>query len=180
MLPLLTAEDALRRLFTALTEQTFQVELGIADPPLTDYLSELLLRFIRNDSLYRFRDAEGNRLSEVVDMLQEAEQRQAKPQRELHRHIGDFTLFWSGVFPETLKRLQAPSRRDHLINYEEQGRHSYYIASTFEQEPFEDEAPVLRRLSEEYELFREGLRKVRDEWDRLPADELARFEKQKS
>ena len=89
-------------------------------------------------------------------------------------------MFWSGVFPEALKRLQAPSRRDHLINYEEQGRHSYFIASTFEQEPFEEEAPVLRRLSEEYDLFREGLRKVRDEWDRLPAEELARFEQQSS
>ena len=178
MLPLLTTEDALSRLFTALTEQTFQVEFGIADPLLTDYLAELLLRFTRSDCIYRFRDAEGHRLSEVVDMLEEAEQRQSKPQRELHRHIGDFTLFWSGVFPEALKRLQAASRRDHLISYERQGRHSYFIASTFEEEPFEEEAPVLRRLSEEFEVCREGLHRVREEWDRLPAEELTRYEQQ--
>jgi hypothetical protein len=175
MIPLMTGEDALRRLFAALTEQTFQIELGVADPPLLDYLANLLVRFARSEAITGYRDAEGRRLTQVVDMLQEAEHRQAKPRRELHRHIGDYTLFWTGVFPEALPRLQAPDRKDHLISYEQHGRTSYLIASRFEEQPFEDEAPILRRLSEEYDLCREGLNRVRQEWDRLPAEELARY-----
>ena len=175
MIPLMTGEEALRRLFAALTEQTFQVELGVADPPLMDYLTDLLVRFARSEALTGFRDAEGRRLTQVVEMLEEAEHRQAKPRRELHRHLGDYTLFWTGVFPEALPRLQAPEHKDHLISYEQHGRKSYLIASRFEEEPFEDEAPVLRRLSEEYDLCREGLNRVRQEWDRLPAEELARY-----
>lgn len=168
MAPVLAGDDALRRLFAALTEQTFQTELGIADPRLTDYLVDLLVRFVSMESIFRVRDATGRRLVEVAEMLMEAQQRQAKPQREIHRHIGDFTLFWSGVYPEALSRLCSPDCKDHLIDYCEQGKQSYYIASTFDEEPYRHEVPVLRRLSREFELCSFGLNRVRCEWEKLP------------
>lgn len=163
--------EALRDLFAAITEQTFQVDLGIADTRLTDYLTDLLLRFIRFDNIFRFRSTIGRRLEDVAEMMLEAEQRQGKPRREIYRHIGDFTLFWTGVYPEALSRLQAPDSRDHLLDYLEQGKRSYYIASTFEEEPYHEEAPILRRLSQEFELCSVGLRQVRKEWER-PAAEM--------
>ncbi len=162
--------EPLGRLFAALTEQTFQSRLGIADPPLIDYLSRLLLRFLRTDALYRVRDVEGNCLRDVAGMLEEAEARQAKPQREAFRHIGDFTLFWTGVYPEALGRLQGSQSRDQLLDYCQQGKRSYYIASTFDEEPYQEEAPVLRRLSDEFELCMTGLNQVRVEWESLPAE----------
>jgi hypothetical protein len=163
--------DALRRMFSALTETTFQSELGVADPQLTDYLADLLLRFVRIDAIYRVRDTEGRTLEEVADMVVEAEQRQARPRREIYRHIGDFALFWSGVYPERLSRLQSPARKDHLLDYFEQGKRSYFIASQFEDEPYRAEAPVLRRLSREFELCSFGLNRVRKEWERQPKPE---------
>lgn len=162
-----TGESALRRLFTALVEQTFQTDLAVADPSLTDYLAELLCRFVRLESLHRLRDTAGRRLEDVAAMIAEAEQRRCGPRREIHRHIGDVTLFWSGVYPEALPRLQSPDRRDHLLDYCEQGRRSYYIASTYDDEPYAKEAPVLRRLSDQFELCTVGLNRVRREWERL-------------
>ncbi len=170
MAPVLSSADQLKRLFAALTEQTFQVEYGVADPPLIDYLSDMLVRFVQVDAIFRVRDIVGRRLEEVADMLLEAEQRESNPKREIHRHIGDFTLFWTGVYPEALKRLKALDRKDALIDYQEQGKRSYFIASTFDDEPYLDEAPVLRRLSEEFELCSAGLMQVRKEWQRLPAE----------
>ena len=161
MVSVIHGNDALSRFFTAQTEHTFQVELGVADPPLTDYLSNVLFRFVRFDSIYRIRNVVGKRLEDVAEMMAEAEQRVARPKREIHRHIGDFTLFWSGVFPESLKRLQAADRRDHLIDYCEQGKRSYFIASTFDGDPFDGEAQVLRRISEQFELCSFGLNRVR-------------------
>ncbi|MDA1016807.1 MAG: hypothetical protein O3A00_20410 [Planctomycetota bacterium] len=167
MVAIVTGENELRRLFTALTEHTFQVEFGVADPPLTDYLVELLLRFVKTEEIFRFRDTRGKRLEEVAEMMIEAEDREANPKRELYRHIGDFTLFWSGVYPEALKRLQATDRRDYLLDYCAQGKRGYYIASTFDEEPFQEEAPVLERLSADFELCSFGLNRVRREWERL-------------
>src|SRR5688500_10375475 len=102
-------EHPLRRLFAGLTEHTFQTALGVADPRLTDYLSELLSRFLTMDAIYRLRDVRGGRLEEVAGMVLEAQATPAegRTHREVHRHIGDFTLFWTGVYPETLKKLRG-------------------------------------------------------------------------
>jgi hypothetical protein len=163
-------DHPLRRLFAGLTEQTFMATLGVADPPLTDYLSELLSRFIHLDAVYRLRNPSGRRLEEVAEMLLEAEAMppEGRTRREVYRHIGDFTLFWTGLYPEALRRLRSALTKDHFIDYCEQGKRSYYIASTFEEEPFREEAPVLRRLSEGFELCAYGLTQVRREWERRP------------
>src|SRR3990172_2792400 len=158
----------LRRLFAAVTEQTFQVHLGVADPRLTSYLAELLLRFVHIDTVYRLGSVRGRRLEEVAEMLAEAEaQAGGDSRREIYRHIGDFALFWTGVYPEALPILREQTRKDHLIDYFEQGKRSYYIASTFDAEQYREEAPVLRRLSEEFELCAFGLGQVRQSWERL-------------
>jgi hypothetical protein len=163
-------DHPLRRLFTGLTEHTFMNTLGMADPRLTDYLSELLSRFIHLDAIYRLRNMMGRNLEEVAAMVLEAEAMppEGRTRREVHRHIGDFTLFWTGVFPEALKRLQSVFSRDHFIDYCAQGKRSYYIASTFADDQYREEAPVLRRLSEEFELCAYGLNQVRREWEKHP------------
>jgi hypothetical protein len=161
-------EHPLRRLFAGLTEHTFNAALGVADPPLTDYLSGLLSRFIHINAIFRLKNAEGRRLEEVAEMMIEAEAMppEGRTTREVHRHIGDFTLFWTGVYPEALRKLRNALSKDHFIDYCEQGKRSYYIASTFEEEPFREEASVLRRLSSEFELCAYGLNQVRREWEK--------------
>ncbi len=79
-------------------------------------------------------------------MMLEAEQRQGQPRAKVIVHIGDFThSFWTGVYPEALSHLQAPDHRDHLLDYLEQGKRSYLIASTYQDNPYQDEAPILRQ-----------------------------------
>lgn len=169
MAPLLTGEDVLRRLFAGAAEQTFEAELGIADPPLVEYLVGMLLRFLRQEAIFRVRDTTGHRLTQVVDMVQEAEHRTARSRREIYRHIGDFTLFYSGVFPEHLPKLQAPDCKDFLVNYCQQGKRSYLIAASYaEDDESREQAPILRHLSEEFELCSEGLKRIRREIDLLP------------
>jgi hypothetical protein len=162
-------DHPLRRLFSGVTEQTFQLTLGVADPPLIDYLSELLARFIHFDAIFRLKNPAGKRLEEVAEMLIEAESLppEGRTAREVHRHIGDFTLFWTGLYPEMLKRLRSALTRDSFIDYCEQGKRSYYIASTYDDDAFREEAPVLRRLSTEFELCAYGLSQVRRELERV-------------
>ena len=157
----------LRRMFAGMAEQTFVAVLGVGDPPVVDYLAELLARFIHMDELYRMRGEGGRRLEEVAEMLLEAEGMPpgGRTRREFYRHIGDFTLFWTGVYPEALARMRSRLTKDYFVDYCAQGKRSYYIASTFEEEPYEEEAPVLRRLSSNFELFSYGLRQVRKEWE---------------
>ena len=64
-------------------------------------------------------------------MVAEAESAGDEKRRsECHRHVGDYTLFWTGVYPEALAKLQGAASPDCLISYQQQGKRSYYLAST--------------------------------------------------
>jgi len=156
--------QVLRRFFTGLTEYAFHTRLGVADPPLVDYVAELLVRFVRNDELYPVRTTRGERLVQVADMLAEAQHRAGPARRQVHRHIGDFTLFWSGVYPEVVDRMRHGGK-DALINYPEQGKRAYWIASTIPVDKESAPADVLKRLSEQFDLCVYGLSEVRRQWE---------------
>lgn len=157
---------AIGKLFAGLTEHTFISELGMTDTRLIDYVTELLTRFVHRDAIYALKDPAERRLVDLAEMLMEAErsENRGEARREIFRHIGDFALFWTGVYPEALKQRSA--QRDALLNYYEQGKKSYYIASTYSDTPKQaEQAPVLRRLSDDFELLAYGLGKVRSHWE---------------
>lgn len=154
----------LERYFAGLTEQTFQTRLGVADPPLVDYISGLLARFVRMDEVCKVRNLAGRRLSEIAEMLREANERMGDPKREAHRHIGDFTLFWTGVYPESVPRMTRGSI-DQMLDYRAEGKKAYYIASTISSADADPPGDILQRLSFDFELCAYGLGEVRRQWE---------------
>ena len=156
--------EALCRFFSGITEHTFFVHLGVADPPLVDYLSAMLAAFVRTDAIYGIRTPTGERLSQVADMLAEAQARQGPARRRVHRHIGDFTLFWTGLYPEIAERLRK-GRKDSLIDYQDQGKKNYLLASRLPADQSSAPNEVLERLSERFELCVYGLGEVRKQWE---------------
>ena len=156
--------SAIHRYFAGIAENTFQIRLEVADPPLVQYLTDLLVRFIRNDAVHRIRSTSGRPVLSIGEMAQEARERWGDAKRELHRHIGDFTLFWAGIFPEALQRRSSGT--EQFEEYCHQGKRSYHIASLIETSS--SDAPdscVLERLSDRFELCAYGLREVRREWE---------------
>ena len=130
---------ALERFFCGLAEHTFEVKLGIVDPPLVDYLSELLVHGVRTEQLHSVRTPRGQAIHELGLMVKEAETRIGTARRAIHRCIGDFAMH---------------------------GKRAYLIASSIPTDQ-EDAAPsdVLKRLGTEFEMCAYGLREVRREWE---------------
>jgi hypothetical protein len=153
------------RFFRGLTEYAFHARLGVVDPPLVDYVAVLLVRFLRNDTGHPLPATTAAEAAEVGRLLAEAGGH-AAPDEALqeYRHIGDVTLFWSGVYPEALTRFQQHGRTDRLAAYRETGKRAYWLASTLEPEESADERHLLERLSREYDLCVEGLSEVRRIW----------------
>jgi len=167
--PQSSRSEALCRFFAGLTEFTFTTRLGVADPPLVDYLSAMLTAFVRTDAIYGIRTPTGERLSQVADMLAEAQARQGVARRRVHRHIGDFTLFWTGLYPEIAERLRK-GRKDSLIDYQDQGKRNYLIASRLPAGSESAPDDVLERLSDRFELCVYGLGEVRKQWQEREGD----------
>ena len=168
----MTAEpnrSAMQRYFAGLAESTFQTHLGIVDPPLVDYVSGLLIRFVRNDVVHSFRGVTGRPMMTVAELVAEASKRLGDAKRELHQHIGDFTLFWAGVYPEALRqdaRNEPEKFSDQFQAYCAHGRRAYRIASCIETTRNDAPEPeILERLSERFDVCCYGLREIRRQWE---------------
>jgi len=160
------------RFFAGVTEHAFLSQLGVVDPPLVDYVAQMLVRFVRSDAVYGVRSVRGARLMQVAEMLEEAHERIGPAKRRVHRHIGDFTLFWTGVYPEMADRLKKLGGKDALLDYRDQGRRAYFVASRLPGADNAPDADVLERLAEQFELIEYGLSEVRRAWEQRDAEEL--------
>ena len=179
---MLRRDLSLQELFGELVERAFALSLRWDDRQVMRYLTNLLTEFAHIDRLYRLRDLNGRPLQEVAEMLYYADVRLGAQsfyqEREVHRHIGDFTLFWTGVYPEALPKLRASLRKDHLIDYVQQGKQSYRLVSLFDIGEWREEAPMFRRLSENFEVAMQGLHAVRQMWEQMAQESFVQFRRQ--
>ncbi len=164
----------LRQLFGALTEKSFTEHLGWPDENVTSYLSNLLVDFTRTDQLYKIRNQQGRPVDTVVDLLYESEvlleAQSLDRERDVHQHIGDFTLFMAGLFPEYLRRLKSTGliyHQDFLVDYVKTGKRSYGIVAQMADSPAQDDPPLFKKLSDNFELCVTGLGFVRSDLDRM-------------
>jgi hypothetical protein len=161
-------------LFASLTEQNFARQLGWPDIEVIGYVTDVLADFVHVDRLYKIRNAQGRRVEEVAEMLAEGDllhrAQSVEREREVHRHVGDYTLFMAGVFPECLQRIKTSkvmASPDALLDFIQVGKRSYRIVSEFTYGAFAPVAPLFRKLSENFELCVYGLGYVRADLDRL-------------
>jgi hypothetical protein len=147
----------LDRFFRGLAEHAFHGQLGVVDPPLVEYVSTLLVRFLRAEGLRPLPAVDVVAGEDVTRMLATAPQASSDAAVDDYRQIGDYTLFWTGLYPEALRRVQQ-------LDYRLAGKRAYWIASTLEPEDAADERLLLERLSHEYDICVAGLAEVRRAW----------------
>lgn len=127
---------------------------GSEAPEVKLYLATMLFEFLHTDRIFSIRDPLGRRLTSLSEMLMEGDVRfnaqSFQREREVHKHVGDFVLFWRGLFPKQLEAMQA---QDFLLDYVQQGIESYKIAASFDYDPFGPESRTIRRLSEQFDDF---------------------------
>ncbi|MCW5977242.1 MAG: hypothetical protein KIT09_04155 [Bryobacteraceae bacterium] len=166
------ANHPLRRLFAGLVERRLFQDAQLSDTQAVTYIAELLAEFTHVRKLYRIRNARGQRLQDVGEMLIESnpllEGRSFDYERAVRKHIGDYTLFLSGLFPEYVASLPRRGLRlDALVDYVKAGKESYRIVAAFDQFEYRFEAPLFRRLSDSFELCVYGLNLVKTDLERF-------------
>ena len=170
----------LRTLFTELVQRRIMGTAQLNDIPACKYIAGILIDFCHVDSLYKIRNSKGKRLEEVGEMLIASnpllEGRSFIHEREVRKHIGDYTLFLAGIFPEYVGRLrQEKTRLDSLVDYLKAGKESYSVVAAFDQFEFKREAPLFRRLADRFELCVFGLNLVKRDLETLrhtPYDQM--------
>lgn len=171
----------LRQFFADMVWRRFYEDVQLSEPRLAAYVSELLVNFTHVDNLFSIRDARGRRLDDVGEMLIESnpllEASSFDRERQVRKHIGDYTLFMTGIFPESVaggRRRQL--RPDAFVDYIKAGKESYSIVSSFDQFEYRAESPLFRQLSENFELCVFGLNLVKQDLERLQQEYYQRLE----
>lgn len=180
--PRVGAHHPLRRFFSIVTEKHFYEQLGWPDHGVIGYVADLLTEFTDVDRVYLFQDTQGIPKTLVSEMLLDAESgASGVSERDAHRHIGDFTLFMMGLFPEQLTRLKVRrflASGDFLLDYCKVGKRSYRIVSELPggcDDAGRAEASLFRKLSEQFELCVAGLGSIREDLRRRPDVPFDRF-----
>ena len=166
----------LRRFFDRAVQASFD-DLAMRDEPVAGYLADLLTRFARTEHLFP-TGVTMPRLESVVDLLLEAQAAwddsaaHFGPEREIsiRRHIGDYTLFMTGIFRDHVERLAVTDY------YEDQGRRAYRFVWETARAEGEPDALVFQRLADRFEQYAEALtylRKVYFRPERLPGGAIS-------
>ncbi len=163
----ISSNHPLRRLFADLIAKELPEDREVAK-----YVGGVLIDFVHIDNLYRVRDSRGKRLEEVGEMLVESNPLLAaqsfEREREVRKHIGDYTLFLTGMFPEYVATLPRRGLRlDTFVDYIEAGKESYRIVGAFDQFEYSDVAPLFRRLAEQFEYCVYGLNRVKSDLEAI-------------
>ena len=169
---MVSESNPLHQFFTVVVEHNYD-EVGVRSAEVQTYVATLLSEFCEVENLYKIKNADGRRLSDVGEMLLESDPVYGSAtsfdrERQVRKHIGDYALFFSGMFPESLNgaRLRR-SRMDSLIDFVRAGKESYYIVSKIEHFEYAKVAPLFRRMSQEFEQLVYGLNQVKNELEEM-------------
>lgn len=191
-------QHPLRLLFREATGWAFRYgafpDQEARDARLKRYLSEeILSRFLHVDQLYRIRDARGRPLADIAEMLIEGEVPGISPEMRalgVQRHIGDYSLFMVGIFPESLERIRRDWRRKdsvmvqlgHLVvpfrdpreYYQQAGRRAYRQAAEIGRDRGVPEVEVFQKLSRYFPTYAQLMNLIRMYLDASPLFEEQR------
>ncbi len=130
---------------------------GIEDRQVADYVAELLAQFSRLERLHLQLTADFNPLEYLFEMMAALQQADERTCFLIRAHIGNHSLFLSGVFPERIRHRAEQKGFPDLSYYEGLGRSNFRVASDHRLAHHYELAPVFTTLSECFHETRQAL-----------------------
>lgn len=163
----------LRLFFRDTVQRNFMRGVGLYNPDVSAYVADMLTEFTEVEQLFKVRDAAGRPLHDVGEMLLESnpvygDAPSFDRERQVRKHIGDYTLFFTGMFPESINHFRLRRQRlENFVDLMKAGKESYYIVSKFDVFEYAKVAPLFARLSDEFERCVYGLNMVKNELEEM-------------
>ncbi len=133
------------------------IQIRLQDNDILTYLADLLVNFTCIENLYH--PAEGGRRhgEYLVDMLLQATEAEMPEKKACYKHVGDFSLFMLGMFPEYIARRRSALPANYYSDF---GRIGYKTAGQLESDSWR--VGMYRKLVEEFESCVASLHWVRE------------------
>jgi hypothetical protein len=136
------------------------LDLGVDDRALTDYCAAMVLAFGRGDRAYHIGEHDENRYAYLVDLVEEAGRAGSERAFRVRVHLGNFSLWLTGIFPDYIAARRARKGGPPLPYYEALGRSGFLLASG--DRLAGGMGPVLRSAAERFAELRLALNRMSD------------------
>ena len=123
----LTAPSA--PLFLYVTLRHTLRDCGIQDPRLADYLGAMLLEFGHHDRAYRVAPHDDDTRRYLVDIVTELSGAEGRRAFLLCVHLGNFSLWLSGIFPDYITAQNTRKGAPGFAYYDELGARGFRLAA---------------------------------------------------
>lgn len=134
---------------------------GLEDRGLADYVAEMLAEFAIEEAR-RALDAEGRPMDYLVEMLAALEKADDRTRFLIRAHIGNHSLFFSGVFPDRVRHRAQYRGAPELAYYESLGSASYRVAGDHQLAQRMELSPIFVKLAEGFHSIRLALNAMSD------------------
>ncbi|MEP6664312.1 MAG: hypothetical protein ABJC04_11680 [Verrucomicrobiota bacterium] len=130
---------------------------GIEDRSVADYVAEMLAEYSHVEQSRCIVPGQTGPLNYFFEMLSALQSADDRTTFLLRAHIGNHSLFLSGVFPDRI-RFRAKSKGfPPLKYYQEVGRTNYRVASDHRLAKKYELSPIFQTLAENFEPARRAL-----------------------
>jgi hypothetical protein len=147
--------------FYILVRQVFN-RSGIASRVVADYVAEVLAEFAQAERARCVLAGQTQSLDYFFEMLSALQTADDTTRFQLRAHIGNYSLFLSGVFPDRI-RVRAERRGfPDLKYYEALGRTHFRVAGEHRLAQRYELADIFGTLSERFETSRRALNDISD------------------
>jgi len=135
---------------------------GVADRAVADYVAEVLAEFAQAERSRCVLPGRANPLDYFFEMLSALNEADDRTRFFIRAHIGNFSLFFSGVFPDRI-RFRAEARGFPDVKYYDSlGRTHFGAASDHRLAQKYEVAEIFSTLSERFEVTRRALNDIAD------------------
>jgi hypothetical protein len=130
---------------------------GMDDRPVADYVAELLAEFSRAGRSRLVAPGQSGPLDYFFDMLAALQTADDRAAFCIRAHIGNYSLFLSGVFPDRIRHRAERRACPDLNYYEEMGCINFHVAGGHRLAQRYDLAAIFETLSTQFAKTRLAL-----------------------
>jgi len=132
-------------------------DAGIMDRAVADYVAEVLAEFSRDERRHLIARGQSSPMEYFFEMLAALQSADDHTAFFIRAHIGNHSLFLSGVFPERIRYRTERRACPNLRYYEEVGRMNFRAASGHRLAQRYDLTNIFETLSERFDKTRLAL-----------------------
>ncbi len=160
--------DISSHLYFYLLTRRVLLENGLEDREVADYVACMLAKFCTSQRVHSISSQHKQNYQYLADMFADAAQ--APPQEAflIRSHLGNYSLFMTGLFPDYIFRKSTYGRKSPGFDYYEQmGRSSFHWASKQRMASKLSLVEILEVLAEGFRTVRVALNQLADQYVHL-------------